>query len=355
MPSVYVTWKGQCTDLGRRLIISDHIEDVGKLADALLGQSSCAKGGGELAGDGVADAGLFPADCVEPIGDDLVRVPRARVYGTEFRLSDPRDLYPGEDRVSFLFAAVYDRAEAWPRPEHNGVLVLVEDAEQCKLYKNPLIQKANFYLCSPRIHLRYFAETWMDSLLAFIRHFYMPELHYWRYADLPGADQFAHIDPDGDWEGRAQAWTQVKRALVEEAAEWVPKGRELRAMYEHVLRAGELPGWWLSKPYEPLALDIVAMPANEDEKRELVLLLIFSRAAFEQAAREAIFCAGKGLDLHHVPLHFNGMNLSLRTSLDPVGNKLSVEVRVTTPELPPHAIAADETAAPGSRSPREEA
>jgi hypothetical protein len=32
-----VTWKGQCQELGRRLIISDHIQEVGKLADALLG------------------------------------------------------------------------------------------------------------------------------------------------------------------------------------------------------------------------------------------------------------------------------------------------------------------------------
>jgi hypothetical protein len=228
--------------------------------------------------------------------------------------------------------------------------VLVEDAEQCKLYRNPLIQAANFYLTTPNVHLRYFAENWMDRLLAFIRHFYMPGLHYWRYGDLPGADRFAHIDPD-DWQGRDQAWIEVKRALVEEAAEWVPKGRELAAMWEHVRRAGTLPGWWLSQPYQPLQLDIAGEPANEEEKRELAMLLIFSRADFEQAARAAIFGAGKGLDLHHVPLRFRDLALSLRTALDPTGTTLHVEVRFASPDASPHPVAADEVAAPPSGSP----
>ena len=65
----------------------------------------------------------------------------------------------------------------------------------------------------------------------------MPQLHYWRYEELPGADSFSHIDPS-DHEGREQAWAEVKQNLAEETAEWVPKGRELVALFEHARRSG---------------------------------------------------------------------------------------------------------------------
>jgi len=101
----------------------------------------------------------------------------------------------------------------------------------------PLIRERALFLCKPNVHLRYFAEGWMDRLLAFVRHFYMPQLPYWRYEELPGADSFSHIDPS-DHEGREQAWAEVKQNLAEETAEWVPKGRELVALFEHARRSG---------------------------------------------------------------------------------------------------------------------
>jgi hypothetical protein len=107
----------------------------------------------------------------QPIGDELVRVSRVRLYGAEFRLCDPRNLYPDEDRVSFVFASV--RGEGDDASEHSGVLVQYEDAEQCKLYRNPLIREGAFFLCKSNVHLRYFAEGSMDRLLAFVR----PLLH----------------------------------------------------------------------------------------------------------------------------------------------------------------------------------
>jgi hypothetical protein len=346
LPSVYVSWNGRCP-ISARLAVGERIQEVGKLADALFDQSSCKWYGWRLEGEGLAEEELFPAEWVEPVGDGLVRVSHVHLFGAEFRLADPRDLYPGEDRVSFVFARLLDQGQPpAARPEDSGVVVLFEDATECDRFRGPLIQNARFFLRRPSIHLRYFGEAWMDQLLAFIRHFHMPELHYWRHTELPGADRFAHIEAS-DTTRRDEAWEQVKDALVREAAEWVPKGRELRAMHEHVLRAGTVPSWWLAKPYAPLALELTVVAESEDAKQELLSLLMPAQADFEVAARNAIFGAGKGLDLHHVPLRFGETNLSLKTSLGVAGDKLHVDVRLATPDLPDHAIAMAEAGASG--------
>ena len=65
--------------------------------------------------------------------------------GAEFRLADPRDLYPEDDRVSFVFAAVSAPDGTCAPPEHSGVLVQYEDATQCKLYTNPRIQQGPLF------------------------------------------------------------------------------------------------------------------------------------------------------------------------------------------------------------------
>src|SRR5262245_60106050 len=77
----------------------------------------------------------------------------------------------------------------------------------------------------------------------------MLQLHYWRYEDLPGADSFSHIDPS-DHEGCEQAWAEVKQKLTEETGEWVPKGREIVALFEHARRCGDLTA---SQPAAPAA------------------------------------------------------------------------------------------------------
>lgn len=241
-----------------------------------------------------------------------------------------------------MFAALTQQAD------QSGTLVLVEDAERCKLYRRyPLIQAADYYLCTPRVHLRYFAEKWMDLLLAFIRRFHMPEMHYWRWIDLPGDDLFPNIDPS-DSAGRERAWQEVKLGLVAEAAEWMPKGLELGAMLEHLRRTGEMPPRWFTDQYQPLRLEISLQPNGDDEKGELQGLLRSTHAEFEEAARNAVFSAGKGLNLHHVPLNFGGTHLSLRTALEPRGDTLRVEVRYATADLPDHAVAADEAAPSGN-------
>jgi hypothetical protein len=144
------------------------------------------------------------------------------------------------------------------------------------------------------VHLRYFAEGWMDRLLAFVRHFYMPQLPYWRYEELPGADSFSHIDPS-DLEGREQAWAEVKQNLAEETAEWVQRGAS---------------SWRCSS--------MRAAPA-------------ISPRAGGSAGR-----TGRS--------NWNSTSsyYSLRTRFDPEGNKLYVQVSGAPPGSPDPAISADE-------------
>jgi hypothetical protein len=350
MPSVYVTWKGRCPDRDCRDAICGRIDEIACLSDALLVQSSRRTYDDRPEGVVLAEEGLFPPECVARLEDGLVRVSHLHLGGTAFRLADPRNLYPGEDHVSFVFATLHEGPGASPiRPGADGVLVLAEDAEQCKLYRNPIIQTADLYLQTPSIHLRYFAEGWMDQLLAFLRHFHMPELSYWRYRDLPGSDRFADIDP-ADVAGRNRAWTEVRAALIEEVAKWIPMGLELGAMRQHLLRTGQLPLAWLTKPYKPLPIQLeIAEGIDRSETLELIRWMIFDRAAFEAAAREAVLRAAKGLNLHYVPLHFNGRTLALKSTFEPDDEVLRVETRFAPEGTGDHAIAADEVAEPAPR------
>lgn len=113
---------------------------------------------------------------------ELVKWPvlsEADLFGIEFHLYDPRDLY--EDRMSFVFLS-------HEIPVLNGLIVMVEDHNECAYYTSKTIQNADWYLTNPKIHLRYYLERWFDYLMGWIKYFFMPDLWYWRYGDMPGYD-----------------------------------------------------------------------------------------------------------------------------------------------------------------------
>lgn len=110
---------------------------------------------------------------------------KAYLYGLEFLLFDPRGR-DVDDRISFVFLRIDDCDEL------KGKLVLVENQEECQKYYNKKIQESDWYLTSPRLHLRYFCEKWVDRLMYWVKYFYIPNLHYWRYDDFPGYEEFSH-------------------------------------------------------------------------------------------------------------------------------------------------------------------
>lgn len=108
--------------------------------------------------------------------EQYLRLEEAWLSGVEFALPT---LY-GDGRVSFMFLDL-------PKvPALDGKLVLAENARECKKYRAPLVQGADWYINQPSIHLRYRHEPWMDLLLAWVKLFFIPELWYWRHTDLPG-------------------------------------------------------------------------------------------------------------------------------------------------------------------------
>lgn len=156
------------------------------------------------------------------IKETFYSVNKARLYGIEFLLYDPRGRDYG-DRVSFVFLRLDSCAEL------NGRLVYVEDHDECKCYRSKKIKESDWYLTDPYVHLRYFCEEWMDRLISWVKYFYVPNLHYWRYGDLPGYEDFSKsIDQNNIGEFNLekmakQILNSLKSELREEIRAWIER------------------------------------------------------------------------------------------------------------------------------------
>lgn len=144
---------------------------------------------------------------------------KLKIRGIDFRLFDPRDLYPHENRLSFVFL------ESKEAPFLNGRVVEVNDHNQCKLYRYKLIRDADWYVCSPSLHLRYYLEQWFDKLFAWIKFFYMPDLRYWRWDDLSGYEKYRIILDDlrakvEESEAKRVFFEEILRDFEEEVDKW---------------------------------------------------------------------------------------------------------------------------------------
>jgi hypothetical protein len=114
-------------------------------------------------------------------------VSKIALFGTAFRLYDGRNLYPGEDEVSLVFATCDEL------PELTGQLVEVHDHADCLTSENETVRSADWYLTRPRIHLRYYLEEWSDLLFGSIKYFHVPDLEFWRYGSNPSFDELVEI------------------------------------------------------------------------------------------------------------------------------------------------------------------
>jgi hypothetical protein len=152
--------------------------------------------GPRRASDGRRHGEQLKAAGLEFIPDDegsdygCVVIEKARLEGVDFRLFDPRGLYPMHDRISFVFL------NAPGHPILDNVLVRVHDAEVCKSSNDATVREAAWYLDAPSIHLRYAHEGFLDQLLAWLKYFYIEDLHFWRYEDLPNYDEWSKAFDD---------------------------------------------------------------------------------------------------------------------------------------------------------------
>ena len=256
MGSVYVRWTGRCIDVEARTILIEQLAEFARLShnyfesaaqfqrfnrtldgrillspDLLLGTGlelpaeTQAYGGLELRAAGP----LGPPKPSSP--SQFLTTSQVHLEGLEFRLYDGRQLYPGADRISFVFAS-FDEF-----PALDGSLVYVEEEEQCRLYANDEIRKAQAFLGSPNIHLRYYYEEWMDNFLGWVKHFFIPDLQYWRYEPNPGYQRF--LDLPRDDATRDALWEALKEGFRAEVEGKADEAQTVRDFWAAVQPPGE--------------------------------------------------------------------------------------------------------------------
>lgn len=147
------------------------------------------------------------------------KIATARLRGIDFRLFDPRGIYPLDNRMSFVFLGCPDV------PALDGRLARIVDRRRVTCYQHEAIRAADWFATNPSIHLRYYLEEWSDQLFAWIKCFFIPDLTFWRYETLPGYDQAsALLGEVTRRDGRELAKQKAFKLLVEwfnnEADEW---------------------------------------------------------------------------------------------------------------------------------------
>jgi len=120
-------------------------------------------------------------------GPPLVKIDRARLRGLDFKLFDPRGLYPGADRMSFVFL------ECANHPFLDGRLVEVATGEDCIANGAEVLKGADLYLCGPSIHLRHYLEDWTDCLFSWIKFFFIGDFWWHRAEEMQGYADYRQV------------------------------------------------------------------------------------------------------------------------------------------------------------------
>ncbi len=111
----------------------------------------------------------------------VLRVASVALRGCDFRLFDPRRLYPGDDRLSFVFATCPEA------PFLDGYLVTVNPILKVAQKFGDVAKGADWFLECPYIHLRYVLEDW--TVPAFL----LGEVFFHARTDLVGRRRSASL------------------------------------------------------------------------------------------------------------------------------------------------------------------
>jgi len=122
---------------------------------------------------------VFPAE--ESHGICHTTLTRCRLKGVDLTVFDPRRLYPGNDRLSFVLLSETGSPLLDNRlveVQERGIFAAVPDSQD---------ETADCCLDSPALHLRYMHEAFLDCLMVWIRWQFMDDLCYWRNEHWPDA------------------------------------------------------------------------------------------------------------------------------------------------------------------------
>ena len=113
------------------------------------------------------EAGLA-VETTDDGGSGSVVVEQVRLRGIDFKLFDPKALFSGNDRMSFVFVEC---------PEHHfldGRLVAVEETDE------------GLVLAAPSLQLDTYLDDWTDCLFSWVRFFLMGDFWWQRGDELQG-------------------------------------------------------------------------------------------------------------------------------------------------------------------------
>lgn len=258
MPSVIVAWKGSCREakirsrllshLHRLAMASDHylhsrqerpaylkmmneqrergvavranIETIDQTIErTVLISSRINPNSGALVAN-AREAGLGVIDRQDARHATLIAIDKVKLTGLDFRLFDPRGIYPGEDRMSFVFL------ECPAYPFLDGRLVEITHVENCPVADGESLPAAAAYLVSPTIHLRYYLEDWTDCLFSWIKFFLIGDFWWHRWEEMQGYADYRGVFQDlqaerGSEEAEGAAFDAVLGTFSQHAEHWI--------------------------------------------------------------------------------------------------------------------------------------
>ncbi len=147
----------------------------------------------------------------------LLAIEQAHIAGINFHLYDPRQLYPGEDRASFVFL------HCPTIPFLDGCICEAVHKDTPGLIDFGGLPPADWYLRCPEVHLRYYLEDWFDQFLSWAKFFFMPELRWWRWEENSGFEvwrqKLAELQQQsGSPKARENSFGDLIKAFLSEAA-----------------------------------------------------------------------------------------------------------------------------------------
>ncbi len=207
MSSVNVVWKGNCRSLEARSRLLADLHKLARLSDSYLrrverpflsvvGEDRAQPRPNIEMIDEVREGRVLVSSAIGPHKQTLIaRAQKAgltvlpakdretemivldavRLRGIDFKLFDPRALYPHNDRMSFVFIE---------SPEHHfldGRLVQISKAGD------------SVVLASPSVELQSYLEDWTDCLFSWIRFFLMGDFWWRRHEELQGYTDYRGV------------------------------------------------------------------------------------------------------------------------------------------------------------------
>jgi hypothetical protein len=233
--SVIATWVGQCEERAARRELCLRMADLGELSHSFFKPAPplIKQFDQRIEGDILVSKHLFPSPPSTPkltqVSERFFSLQGVSLFGVEFRLYDGRGLYEGDDRMSFVFCVDDD-------PQIDGLMVYVEEREECRKYKDERIQRADYLLNVPHIHLRYYLEEWLDQLMGWVKYHHVKNLEYWRYEDM-WINQDSLTDHFGQI-GQYEYYEILKLRLEYEVESWTGIAEEASRFWKSVREPG---------------------------------------------------------------------------------------------------------------------